>query len=244
MQQELSRGNGFALWRQIAEQLKEDILAGRRLPGTRMPTQEDLAGQLGVNRHTVRRAVAALSEQGLVRVEQGRGSFVQESVIDYRVGRRTRFSENIGRGNRTPGGCLLRAERRFAEGAAAAALGLGAEDEMILLETLGEADGRPLMVAAHYFPAARFAGMIEAYRDTGSVTRAFAACGLADYFRLSTRVTARIPRAGDLRLLRQPPNRPILLTESVNVDADGRPVEYCMTRWASDRVQLLIESER
>ena len=48
-----------------------------------------------VNRHTIRRAMGELEQSGLIRIEQGRGTFVQEHAIDYAIGKRTRFSENL-----------------------------------------------------------------------------------------------------------------------------------------------------
>jgi GntR family phosphonate transport system transcriptional regulator len=238
---ELDRGNGRTLWLQIAAQLEERILAGAWKPGEKLPTELSLASNFAVNRHTARRALAALSEQGLVRVEQGRGTFVQESVIDYKLGRRTRFSENLTAQNKDPSGRLLRAEDMPAAQAVAKALGLRKGTTVIMIERLGEADGRPINVSSHYFPKARFPTLIECYRNTGSITKALTRCGLSDYARKSTKVTARAARAADARLLGQPPSRPILMTESINVDTEGQPIEYSVGRWASDRVQFLIE---
>ncbi len=237
----LQRGAGTALWRQIAEGLVKEILGGGRQPGDRLPTEQELSGRYGVNRHTVRRALASLVEQGLVRVEQGRGAFVQEAVIDYRVRKRTRFSENVAAESRAPGGRLLRALELKAEDAVARALELRKGGPVILLETVGDADGRPISVAAHYFPKARFPDLIAAYRETGSVSKALARYGVPDYTRKVTRVTARMPRGADARTLQQPANRPILMAESVNIGPDGRPVEYTVARFASDRVQIVFE---
>lgn len=234
---------GHALWRRIADALARAIIAGERQPGDQLPTEHRLAAEYGVNRHTVRRALAALVDQGLVRVEQGRGSFVQESVIDYRVRKRTRFSENIAAQQREPSGRLLRAAELKAEDAVARALELRKGSLVTLMETLGEADGRPISLASHYFPRSRFPDLETAYHETGSISRALALRGMPDYTRKLTRVTARMPRAEDARLLQQPPNRPILLAESINVDADGRPVEYAVTRFASERVQIIFEPE-
>jgi GntR family phosphonate transport system transcriptional regulator len=237
----LNRGDGTALWKQIAEQLEEAIVKGTYQPGGKLPTEHALADAYGVNRHTVRRALGVLSEKGIARVEQGRGSFVQESVIDYRLKKRTRFSENIASQNGIAGGSLLRSEEVPALGAVARELGLRKGSPVIVLEILRNANDRPIDVATHYFAKARFPGMDAAYRSTGSISLALAECGLSDYTRKLTRVTARIARSEDARLLQQAPNRPILMTESVNVDGDGRPVEYCVARFASDRVQLLVE---
>jgi GntR family transcriptional regulator, phosphonate transport system regulatory protein len=238
---ELARGVGTALWRQIAERMEKEILEGVRRPGERLPTEIALAEAFGVNRHTLRRAMVALSEKGLIRTEQGRGTFVQENVIDYRVRRRTRFSENLGAERREAGGRLLSIREMPAEPAVAKALGIRPGTPVTVIERLGEADGKPVNVASHYFPKSRFPGIGEAYAASGSISRALAACGIPDYARKVTRVTARTARAADARLLAQAPNRPILMTEAVNVDEAGCPVEYSVARWASDRVQLIFE---
>ena len=243
MTSEIDRHGGKAVWRQIADHLKGEILAGRPRPGDRLPTEHDLAHHYSVNRHTARRALAALAEMGLVRTEQGRGSFVQDHIIDYRVRRRTRFSENISALRREPGGRLLRERDLTADNALAASLDIPPGSPVVMLQILGEADGRPISLSSHYFPKERFPALADAFRDTGSITKALARCGVADYLRRQTRVTARMPRAEDLRVFQQPPNRPILQAESINVDTAGRPVSFTVARFASDRVQLVFEPE-
>jgi GntR family phosphonate transport system transcriptional regulator len=177
-----------------------------------------------------------------VRIEQGRGSFVAEDVIDYRVGPRTRFSEVIARGNREPSGRVLRVAEVPAFEAAAAGLRLRKGRPLWLVERLGLADGRPVSYGRHHFPQARFPNLPEALGTSGgSLTRALAACGLADYLRQSTRVTARLPTPEEAEHLRQPRNRAVIVSENVNVDREGTPVEYCIGLYAAGRVQLVFE---
>ncbi|HYG88138.1 MAG TPA: phosphonate metabolism transcriptional regulator PhnF [Azospirillum sp.] len=240
-EQDIARGTGMALWRQIAERLERDIVAGNRQPGERLPTELQMAEEYGVNRHTVRRAVAALAEQGLVRIEQGRGTFVQESVIDYRVKTRTRFSENLLGHKREPSGTFLSIREEPAEEPVARALEIRKGSAVFVAERLGEADGRPISIASHYFPKARFPELPAVLRDLGSITRTMERFGVGDYTRKVTRVTARSARAADARLLQQAPNKPILMTEGINIDSAGRPVEYTVARWAADRVQMVFE---
>jgi GntR family transcriptional regulator, transcriptional repressor for pyruvate dehydrogenase complex len=64
------------LYRQIAEQLRVLIRAGEFPVGSRMPTERDLAAQLGVSRPSVREALIALEVQGLVEVRMGSGIYV------------------------------------------------------------------------------------------------------------------------------------------------------------------------
>ncbi|MSO76113.1 MAG: phosphonate metabolism transcriptional regulator PhnF [Alphaproteobacteria bacterium] len=237
----LERGAGFTLWRQIEAVLEDEIAQGAHPPGARLPTEVALATRFSVNRHTIRRAMAGLAERGLLRVEQGRGTFVQEHMVDYPLGRRTRFSENVARAERAPGDRLLRALTLPASPEVAEALAIAANAPVVMLETLGEADGRPLGLGAHHFPAARFLGLIRAYEASRSISRALAACGVPDYTRKLTRITVRMPSADEARILQQPANRPVLVTEAVNVDAAGAPIEYGVARFAGDRVQLVVE---
>ncbi len=238
----IERKTGVALWRQIEQVLTGEIETGVLEAGSRLPTEPALAERFGVNRHTVRRAVSALADRGLVKVEQGRGSFVAEHVLDYLIGPRTRFSELVHKQNRNPGGTLLFARREPADTVVADALELAVGAEVHWLETLGEMDGRPISVGSHYFPADRFPDLDEVHRHEGSITRTLTHYGCGDYERRVTKVTARMPSAGDAELLLQGRARPVLVTESVNVDSAGQPVEYGMARFAADRFQIVFET--
>jgi GntR family transcriptional regulator len=60
---------------QVANDLESDITARRIDPDTKLPSEQELAGQYGVARMTVRRAIAQLRERGKVITVHGRGSF-------------------------------------------------------------------------------------------------------------------------------------------------------------------------
>lgn len=85
-------------------------------------------------------------------------------------------------------------------------------------------------------------GIAAAFEGTDSVSEALRRCGIADFTRHLTRVTARMPTIDEARTLRQPTTRPVLQTESINVDERGRPIEYGVARFAGERVQLVFES--
>src|ERR1700733_2427409 len=121
----VNRHDGVTLWRQIASQIQGDVVSGACKPGTRLPTEAELSARFGVNRHTVRRALEELSRDGLVRVEQGRGSFVAEDVLDYNVEARTRFSEWIRKHNKEPSGLIRQLREVPADQGGAAGLGGG-----------------------------------------------------------------------------------------------------------------------
>ncbi len=71
--------------RKIYEQLRMDILQRRYAPGELLPTEVDLAVQLGVSRDTLRNALAMLADDALVRRVRGHGSYVSETVSRKKV---------------------------------------------------------------------------------------------------------------------------------------------------------------
>lgn len=228
------------VWERVAEHLRDGIREKRWLPGVQIPTEHELSHQLEVNRHTVRRAIAALTADGWLRAEQGRGTFVQEQYLDYALGHRTRFSEIVQASRREPAGRLLRSGEVACNELVAARLELPVSTLCIEIETLHVADGTPLSVATSWFPARGFEGLIPAYEQSGSITRALEAVGIVDYQRRETSITAHSASPKDATVLDQPRAHPVLVAESVNVDATGRRIQFSRTRFASDRVQLSI----
>jgi GntR family phosphonate transport system transcriptional regulator len=182
-----------------------------------------------------------LSRDGLVRVEQGRGSFVAEDVLDYNVEPRTRFSEWIRKHNKEPSGKVLQLRETAADTTVAAALGLRPSSRVVLLERLGFADERPVSLTRHYFPAMRLRGLLEALRASPRITEALQAVGVADYLRQMTRVTARLPTPTEADMLRMPRNRPLLVAENINVDRGGTVVEFGVGCYPTPRVQIVFE---
>src|SRR5271166_3129173 len=165
-EESVRRQDGVALWRQIATTLQERIGAGTYPPGKQLPSEGELSRRFAVNRHTVRRALEELSRGGLIRIEQGRGSFVAEDVIDYAVQPRTRFSEWIRRHNKEPSGRVLRLAEMAAHAHVATGLGIRTGAKVVVMERLGLADDRPVCLGSHYFPAARFCGLLDALQNT------------------------------------------------------------------------------
>ena len=235
------RQQGVALWRQIATRLQHDIDAGVYPPGGRLPTEAALSHQFRVNRHTVRRALDELSRGGLVRVEQGRGSFVAEDVLAYAVEPRTRFSAWIRRHNMEPSGRVLQLKETAAEPHVATGLGMRTGGRVVVLERLGFADDRPVSLSQHFFSAGRLRGILDALREAPTITEALKSVGVSDYLRQVTRVTARLPHAAEADLLRMPRNRPLLVAENVNVDRAGTVVEFGLSRYPTPRVQIVFE---
>jgi GntR family phosphonate transport system transcriptional regulator len=235
----VERKSGIALWRQIADRIRLAIGSGEF--ADRLPPEMALAERFGVNRHTVRGAIAALVQEGVLRAEQGRGTFVEgKQRLAYPIGARTRFSEGLRGQIKERRGLLLDHANEPADERTVQALDLAPGDNVVRLETLSEADGRPVSRATSFFDASRFAGLEKAYADSGSITIALKSFGIQDYFRRSTLISARHASDADLADLRLSPGAIVLVTVYINVDPDGRPVQFAETRFAADLVELSV----
>jgi DNA-binding transcriptional MocR family regulator len=70
------------IYQAIADAISREIEAGRLKPGSRLPTQRELARQLGVTLTTVTRAYVEAQRRGLLSGEVGRGTFVRPGALD------------------------------------------------------------------------------------------------------------------------------------------------------------------
>jgi GntR family transcriptional repressor for pyruvate dehydrogenase complex len=64
----------------LAERILDDVLSGRYGVGTALPSESELAEESGLSRLTVREAVKTLRSKGVLRVVQGRGTYVAPTV--------------------------------------------------------------------------------------------------------------------------------------------------------------------
>lgn len=235
----VSRDHGESLYFQIARQLEQEV-ATLYSPGDYLPSEGELASRFGVNRHTLRRAIDELVDAGMVERRHGRGILVIDSQIDYQIGAITRFTENLNAQGLMTGNRILRKQTLPAGMRVAERLAIPEGEPVHWLETLRSADDRPMCVTSHFLPAERFPDLLARY--LGDSLHAFLGAEYGCVLRrIESAVTAVMPQGDDAGILSMPQNRPVLRVKSVNVDErDGRPVEYVITRFRADRVQVRI----
>ena len=228
------------IWKAIATSLRNDVAEGVYSQGDKLPTEAVLATRFGVNRHTVRQAMAALAVEGIVLARRGAGVFVTTTPTDYPIGRRVRFHQNLTEAGRSPAKKVLFLETRTAHASEAEALKLGNGVDVHVFEGLSLMEDRPIALFRSVFPADRLPDLLCHLRNNPSVTAALAQSGVADFTRASTRVNAKLARATQALHLRIAEHAPILRTISVNVAPDGRPIEVGRTWFSGDKVTLTL----
>ena len=224
----------------VAAALRDDIAEGRAAVGGKLAAEADLARRFGVNRHTVREALARLGAEGLVFSRRGAGHFVAQRPADYPIGRRVRFAQNIRAAGRTPSRRLLHLGTRPADAAEAEALDLAPGDPVHIHEGVSLASGQPVALFRGAFPAARLPDLAAHLAATDSVTAALALSGVPDYVRASTRLVATLATPTQAAHLRLDLPAALLRSTALNVDPSGRPVEHGTTWFAGDRVTLTL----
>ena len=132
---------------QVEAAIADRITNGEFAPGDRVPTEHELAADLGVSRATVRTAVGALARRGLIVSHQGRGSFVTAagSALSHTLTEARDLGEGLGRNGAT---VTVRFDDTAIEtptGEAALALGLGADDHVLRTAKTFLADGEPMI---------------------------------------------------------------------------------------------------
>jgi GntR family phosphonate transport system transcriptional regulator len=230
---------GVALYRQIGRVLEEEIRRAYE-PGAQLAAEGVLARRFGVNRHTIRHAVDELVATGLIERRRGVGMFVVRRAIDYGIGKDTRFTETLEAAGNTTESSILRKHIVRGREPVNQRLELARGSAVLWIETLRKVNDRPFCVISHFLPLASCRAAKAEYSG-GSLHRFLRDRLGLDPERRRSHVSAQLASRDDAALLGIGRTQPILLVKTVNVDAGSRePIEYAVTRFRGDMIQLEI----
>ena len=231
-------------WKRIADDLAAQIAGGDHEPGKGLPTALDLAARYGVHRHTARQALRHLQDQGLVSVEQGRGSFVTGRRFPYRIGRSVSFRQNFNAAGIEATGRILSVHRITIPISISQSLELPTSDSVWRVEALNSAGGKPISVSIHYLSTTRFPDFPSVLRDHNtSISEAFRSYGIESYERLSTSLSARLATQEEVARLNLSYGDPVLTSEGIDSLPDGTPLQVVESAFSPARVQFIVERD-
>jgi GntR family transcriptional regulator len=233
-----------AVFRQIADHLRDAIRSGRLAENDRIPSETRLVEHYGVARMTVRHAISLLAAEGLVLPEHGRGVFVRprppvRRLAADRFSRRNReqgkaaFIAEAEQAGVAPGvdSLMVREERPPGDVSAR----LGSTRRVLARHRRYLLDGRPVQTAVSYIPLDIAYGTPIAAADPGpgGIYARLEELGFAlDHF--DEEIRSRMPSPAETRALLLPPGVPVFHLIRTAVDYRGRPVEVCDTVLAAD----------
>ncbi len=135
-----------SLRHRIAERLRERLLAGELKAGAQLPSEPELARELGVSRSSLRAAIALLEADGLLRRMHGSGTFVtDEPLLRNDLSRNFGVSEMIAAAGLTPGTAEATTGLEPAPPEVAAPFGIPPGTPLSVLRRVRTADGRPVV---------------------------------------------------------------------------------------------------
>lgn len=224
------------LYYQIKQNILELIQASVLRTGDALPSERELSESYGVNRMTVRQAIAELNTQGIVRRLHGVGTFVTEqNAIAPLIPAVTGFSERFRSVGMKPASTVIRLEVVSASPVVAQKLELAAEAPVISLQRLRLVNDEPLMFEKSYLP-------YEAYPDL--LNEDFSSQSLYDLLGrryqthiLETEQTLEptLLRNEETAYFKLKNNQPAMLVHITAYTDNHRPVEFCKSIIRGDR---------
>lgn len=250
---QIDQASDRAVFRQIADHLREAILNGRLRAGDKLPSEAQLMEHYNVARMTVRQAIQELKAEGHVESQHGRGVFVRSRPPVKRLA-----SDRFARRHRKEGKAAFLAESE--------AVGARADVDMIRVSEVpapadvaerlkiqtGEIvvsrsrryllDGRPVELATSYIPVdlARGTRIMDDNPGPGGIYERLEEQG-HQLERFVEDVYTRMPTREEARLLSLGDGTPVFRLIRTAYDVEGRAVEVCDTIMRGDAYQLSYE---
>ena len=150
MEKALRADSASPLYRQLMQRIRADIASGVYPVHSRIPTEAELGESYHVSRVTVRKALAELTQEGLLRRMQGKGTYVCAPRLKSNLREVTSFHEACLMMGCKAGTQVISAQRALAEEDVRQSLGISGE-ECIEVIRLRLADGEPVMLETNRF---------------------------------------------------------------------------------------------
>jgi len=200
---------------QLARILREKIMGGELQPGDRIPSEEALAKKYGLSRMTARKAVSLLTDEGLLRGERGRGTFVIEPKVDGGVFLIPDFHEKMRTQGISSQVRILNVNVVKAGKVPAQKLGIRRGKQVLYLERILEGDGEPLVLDRKYMLYEKDQPLLEAELGHGSTSELFSGWPGLRPVKAELSLTATVLTAGEAKLLDREAGDPAFCMEQL-----------------------------
>lgn len=235
----VNRHSGVPLYRQVSYAIEEEIASQVWAPDDRLPREAELAERYGVNRLTVRAALAELARRGLIYTIHGNGSFVAAPPIrhDISAGREASLTRSMRERGHTVTQRLLSSRL---DPDRAVARTLGTRGRVRRYELLRYVDDAPWTLTRTWLAERRFSRLEERWRGDASLYGVLEAEYGIEMERAHRTIRTEAAGPAEAEHLMIPVGFPMLVMEGLNVDAEGRAVAVVEHRGRGDRVQFTV----
>ncbi len=226
------------LYLQLQKVIEQWLGAGKLKADEALPSERDLARQLGISRVTVRKALAGLVEKGILVQRWGSGTFIAPATrVEQPLSRLSSFTDDMLTRGLTPGARLLERSTGPASPSESMALGLSPGDHVSRLKRLRLAGGTPMAIEQAVVPA-RF--LPDPHVVDRSLYAALNALGFSPR-RALQRLHAVLLNAEQALLLDVAMGSPALYIERRSFLESGDPVEFTASYYRGDAYDFVAE---
>lgn len=237
-------GSGYALYRQVKDDLVRRIESGQLAPGEALPPERELCERYGISRPTLRQATQDLVRDGLLVVRRGVGTFVAKPRVRQQLGSVLGFTEKMGREGRRPSTKVLDRSLRPSnelDASIRAELQLGPVAPVLRVVRLRLADDLPVMIETMHISPERFPGVEDVDLEATSLYEALRERFGVQVTQLRETLEPVLLSDADAKLLGARGRSPSIQATITSFDQDGRPVEHTISRVRGDSSQYYIE---
>lgn len=227
-------------WLKIYRDLRSEILADNLPGGQRLPSEKQLCDRFSVTRMTVRRALQALQQEGMLVARKGVGVFVRQAPPCYQITDGNRFIDNIAAPGDTVTTKTLSISRERILAAEARILKMPRGARVIVINRLRLINNEPTFLNCKLLPAVRFPEFDSVYAGRQSVDDVYRHHGIDNYRRRETRINGGFANEEEARTLGLSVGAPLLRSKSVNEDDSGARIEFSSGCWPLTAVEFVF----
>lgn len=232
-------------YHQLARLLRTQIREGHLRPGDQLPTEESLCREHGLSRGTVRQAIQVLEQEGLVKKEQGRGTFVAAPKERRSFFTLASFDEDMRRQGRRPSTRVLVAERQHVTPQVQEWLQLPPDAEIFHIERLRLADDQPVTYETRYLAVTLCPDLLQQDLSHGIHTLLIEYCRIP-LLRTVHTIEVRLLSAHEASLLQATAGTPAFYVDRLTYTtgpAGQRPAVWYQAVYRGDEYHFRAEFE-
>lgn len=229
------------IYLQLREVVRTKIEDGDYPPGTAIPPENELAKTYGVNRLTVRNAIDALVEEGLLRRVQGKGAFVVGDLIERDLDSLQGFRQTIRERHVEPATRVLSKSVRQAGAKYAKIFNISPDEQIFYIKRLNTADGEPIAIEHTYIPCRKVPKLNGIDLDVFSLYEVYGFYGVSPVRAWQTLDLVRL-EARDARMLGIEPGHTVMLFTCTSYDAADEVVEFTRSYTRGDKCSFTVRN--
>lgn len=228
------------LYYRVKEAFSTLIRAGNLKPGDIIPPEQKICSQLGVSRGTVRMAIGELVREGILRREQGRGTFIVGPRLDKSLLAYFKFAEKDTSEQIIPESKIIKIQNVFPPPEIASALAITPKEPVVRIKRLRTVKSVPFIFQISFFPKKQFPHLNQINVDARSLYDFIGARYGIHIRSVEEYLTAGIADDEVRKMIDLEDGSPVIIIERIAYSNDDKPVEFRRSIGRADRYHYRI----